>query len=278
MHDSGVITRRMRPLLGTFVEIAVADAQDENAALQAINNAFERIASIHAQMSLFDRDSALSQLNLANGRWRLLPRDTLRVITLARALTHLTQQRFNCTVGGDLLASGALPRLNDSEFLPRGRADDIKIRGAHVRLLRPVYVTLDGIAKGYAIDCAIAVLKRAGYVHAWVNAGGDLRVIGDRPLPIWRREIDGKPRALGQLRNASFASSQRKRDLDQDFPAQIVCDEPWQRDEVISVIARFAWRADALTKVALATPLAQRAAVIAQWRAIYWNETTSCAA
>jgi thiamine biosynthesis lipoprotein len=268
----------MRPLLGTFVEIAVADARNDNAVSQAINNAFERIAAIHQQMSLFERNSDLSQLNFASGRWRSLPRDSLRVIKLARALTQQSQHRFNCTVGGELLESGALPRLGDDEFLPRGRADDIKISGSRVRLLRPVYVTLDGIAKGYAIDCAIALLKRAGYANAWVNAGGDLRVIGDLSLPIYLRQLDGEPRALGQLHNAALASSQRKCDPDQDFPAQIVGDEPLLRDEVISVIARFAWRADALTKVALMTPLAQRAADIAQWRAVYWDETTSCAA
>lgn len=48
-----------------------------------------------------------------------------------------------------------------------------------------VYVDLGGIAKGYAVDRAIALLREAGVQHASVSAGGDSRVLGDRYGRPW---------------------------------------------------------------------------------------------
>lgn len=276
--NATTITRRMRPLLGTFVEIGVQHESDEKTVQRAIDAAFERVLSIHHQMSLFDERSALSQLNLAAGRWVALPRDTLRVLKLARALTRLSAQRFNCTVGGELVQRGALPRFRDDEFLPVGCADDIKIDGTRARLLRPVYITLDGIAKGYAVDAASAQLKHHQLPHFWINAGGDLRVSGAIELPVWQRHTNGESRAIGRLRGASLASSHVSETRDDDFPALFVGERASRANETVSVIARFAWRADALTKVALATPLAQRANAVAQWRAFLVDENAVCAA
>jgi len=41
-------------------------------------------------------------------------------------------------------------------------------------------ITLGGIAKGYAVDEAIKVLKNMGIKHALINAGGDLTTIGSK--------------------------------------------------------------------------------------------------
>jgi FAD:protein FMN transferase len=48
-----------------------------------------------------------------------------------------------------------------------------------------VYIDLGGIAKGYAVDRAIAVVKTYGVEHASVTAGGDSRVLGDRRGRPW---------------------------------------------------------------------------------------------
>jgi thiamine biosynthesis lipoprotein len=39
---------------------------------------------------------------------------------------------------------------------------------------------LGAIAKGYAVDQAMEVLKKNGIRHALINAGGDLKVLGER--------------------------------------------------------------------------------------------------
>jgi thiamine biosynthesis lipoprotein len=147
--------------------------------------------------------------------------------------------------------------------LPAGRPDDIDIGRGHARLCRPVRITLDGIAKGYAIDLAVKVMRLAGTRSGWINAGGDLRVFGDKLLQVHRREADGALTPLGGLREAALASSRVGGDPDGAFPACIVGADD-AAAEVVSVVARSAWRADALTKVAALAPRGERAAAVAR--------------
>jgi thiamine biosynthesis lipoprotein len=44
-----------------------------------------------------------------------------------------------------------------------------------------VKITLGGIAKGYAVDEALKVIKKMGVKYALVNAGGDLATLGPKP-------------------------------------------------------------------------------------------------
>jgi FAD:protein FMN transferase len=48
-----------------------------------------------------------------------------------------------------------------------------------------VRINLGGIAKGYAVERAAALLRERGVEHALLNAGGDTRVIGDRRGQPW---------------------------------------------------------------------------------------------
>jgi thiamine biosynthesis lipoprotein len=46
-------------------------------------------------------------------------------------------------------------------------------------------IDLGGIAKGYAVDRAVALLKSRGYQNMIVNAGGDIRVSGRKARGPW---------------------------------------------------------------------------------------------
>lgn len=48
-----------------------------------------------------------------------------------------------------------------------------------------VRIDLGGIAKGYAVDRAIEILKEHGVKHATVSAGGDSKVLGDKLGKPW---------------------------------------------------------------------------------------------
>jgi thiamine biosynthesis lipoprotein len=51
--------------------------------------------------------------------------------------------------------------------------------GNEIRFADPsVKIDLGGIAKGFAVDCAVEALQRQGITDGLVNAGGDLRVFG----------------------------------------------------------------------------------------------------
>lgn len=252
--------RRMKPLLGTFVEVAQAGA----GAGGAIESAFESITRSHALWSFQDPDSELSRLNRCGGEPVPLSASTLRLLRAARAMTAASGGAFDCTVGGALVMLGVLPDHGGAEPLARGCTSDIEIGAGWARLRRPVRLTLDGIAKGFAVDLAVRAMRRAGAASGWINAGGDLRVFGDSVLAVQRRELDGSYRSLGSLHNGAMASS-RGGARDASFPAHLVgLGNTAASSGIWTVVARCAWRADALTKVAAAAPPTTRADLVAR--------------
>jgi thiamine biosynthesis lipoprotein len=55
-----------------------------------------------------------------------------------------------------------------------------------IRFLRKgMRIDLGGIAKGYAVDRSVEILRGLGIRHAMVNAGGDTRLLGDRRDKPW---------------------------------------------------------------------------------------------
>lgn len=257
--------RRARPALGTVVEIGVGacDAAGDD----IVDLAFGAIAQAQARWSFHDPASELSRLNARPGQWVRVSRPTIRLLRLARALMRASDGAFDCTLGGWLVAAGALPDHGGEPALPRGDASDIEIGACAARLRRPVRLTLDGIAKGYAVDLAIQALQAGGAAAGWVNAGGDLRVFGDLALPLHRRNAEGRIEALGLLRDSAVATSASwpasRRDA-QRHPARLIGrGGELRRCGCWSVLAGSAWRADALTKVAAATAGPQRARVLA---------------
>jgi FAD:protein FMN transferase len=254
--------RRMRPLLGTYVEVAACGPQ----AAAGLAAAFASLDASHARWSFQARDSELTRLNAEPCRWVTLSPATLRLLRLARAMARASGGRFDATVGGGLVLDGHLPDHGGPAPLRRGEAADIELGPHQARLRRPVRLTLDGIAKGYAVDVAVRALRHAGVGSGSVNAGGDLRVFGDRVMPVQRREADGRFTPLGGVRQAAMASSHAGRPSG-DFAAWVIGaagSAESRSHEVVTVMAATAWRADALTKVAVATPAHERAAAVAR--------------
>ncbi|WP_088210942.1 FAD:protein FMN transferase [Shewanella sp. Shew256] len=256
--------RRAKPLLGTLVEIAAESAAEHNAhpsldesALQAaITAAFSRVAHIGRLLSFHQQDSELNLLNRQPGQWIALSPDSLRVLKLAKWFGRASDNLFNCTVGGEMMSRGALPAYLGMPLLLQGDWRDIEIQADKARLARPLILTLDGIAKGYAVDMAVSELRRAGVCGGWVNAGGDLKVFGSASLNVLCRGPNGLSQKIN-VSNTAFASSRVSQQLSHDYPALLLptgnLDEQQcvgDQERVVSVRAPFAWRADALTKVA----------------------------
>lgn len=251
--------KRMRPLLGTFVEVGCEHAGN---AEQALTSAFSIIEKLHHLLSFHEAGSELTRLNQANGETVEVSEHTLRVIKLARGMTLASAGLFNCTLGGEMVRQHVLPD-HGGDVLSSGSAKDIQICGNQIKLRKSVKITLDGIAKGYAVDCAIAALKRCGATAGWINAGGDLRVYGNLVLPVHRREYNGEYTSLGGIQNAAIATSIVTTEYDDEFPGRIMSDVATPNIGSWSVMAHMAWRADALTKVACLAGESEREALIA---------------
>ena len=69
-----------------------------------------------------------------------------------------------------------------------------------VRFRRPLLIDFGGIAKGFAVDRAVEVLRRNRVMAGIVNAGGDLRVFGSPSQLVHLRHPKQPNRAAGALR------------------------------------------------------------------------------
>jgi thiamine biosynthesis lipoprotein ApbE len=274
--------RRARPLLGTFVEIAVAGAKIEvmEAAVEA---AFSAVAAVHRLMSFHEANSDVSRLNRDAASNAVQVHDwTYRVLETACELNRRSAGIFDIAVapalqrlgllpgaspsprlrgegrgggafpqvqtlqrGGDfagtktrtgigatverpphpdplrspsktgvnaLMASGEREQKGRGQFPPAsGTNKAIQLLPKnHVRFADLlVKIDLGGIAKGFAVDCAVEALRRHDVAEGLVNAGGDLRTFGTQSHDIDVRDPrqPDRPMCRVALRNAALASS-----------------------------------------------------------------------
>lgn len=152
---------------------------------RAIDEAFAEVAQVHRLMSFHDSESDVSLLNCHAGeRPVAVHRWTVAVLAQAQAISAVTGGCFDISVGAELVARGLLPRPRRAPE-PAGTWRDIEILSdGRVRFRRPLWLDLGGIAKGYAVDRALARLQVLGARHAVVNAGGDIGVGPGRVVPI----------------------------------------------------------------------------------------------
>jgi len=201
MEAAPVSIRRARPLLGTFVEIAV-DGQTFDAAEAAVEAAFAAIATVHRLMSFHEAGSDVSRLNRGAASGPVRVHDwTCQVLEAARDLHRRSGGMFDISVAPALQRLGLLPGGHDRiQLLAENR----------VRFADPsVKIDLGGIAKGFAVDRAVEVLLGRGIAEGLVNAGGDLRVFGPRSHAVDIRDPRQPDRPLYRvaLCNAALASS-----------------------------------------------------------------------
>jgi thiamine biosynthesis lipoprotein len=250
---------RARPLLGTLVTVwAVGEPQ--RAAL-GMSRAFAAIEQVEKRMSYFLPESDVARLNReAHLRPMAVHPHTFQVLRYADRLSRLSQGVFDVTVGPLLARAGFLP---SSGAVPRRGATYADVRlgpGRRVRFRRPLWIDLGGIAKGFAVDQALAALRRSGVRRGGVNAGGDLAFFSDRSEKLWVRHPSqtSKMVSLGKVRTGAVASSAPayasrerggKRLSPYVFKGEIVAPSAGA-----TVAAPRALWADALTKIVLLAP------------------------
>lgn len=254
--------RAARPYLGTLVEISI-DADLDVAQVQtAVNAAFSAVARVHQLMSFHDPDSDVSRINRTPAGIPIqIDPATYEVLGCAQRLSQRSQGAFDLTIAKVLVAQGFLPDVDSLPEIALASYRDLALLDAHqVLWQRSGRIDLGGIAKGYAVDCAIDVLQQHGIPHALVNAGGDLRCIG-RPQPIHIRHPDDPQQlvAVGWLCDGALATSAgyyaQQPDLQSAAQQMInpIVDPQQQRclawQSSISVVAARCMMADALTKV-----------------------------
>jgi thiamine biosynthesis lipoprotein len=180
-------------LMGTRVSVDLW-LEDETRGRELVADVLDEYRRIDAAMSTYKDTSELSQVNRdAAHRPIRVSAELFALVQRALALSEASGGAFDITYEsvGYLYDFRAHERPSRADIAARLESIDYR----HVVLddgdstiafaRDGVRINLGGIAKGYAVEHAAAMLRAAGVEHAMLNAGGDTRVLGDRRGRPW---------------------------------------------------------------------------------------------
>jgi FAD:protein FMN transferase len=225
------VIRRAQPWLGTIVSIELAEDDDPARSAHAFTRAFAAIERVHTAMSAQLPTSDVARFNRAReGAVFACDPWTVRVLQLAARLRRASGGLFDVALG-------------TARASAYGMVDPRHV----IKLDRKAQIDLGGIAKGYAVDRAVATLRCCGIKRGLVNAGGDLRAFGPGRWPILVRGAGALALERGALATSQYLAGRSPYRNDALItPATGAVREI---DRAITVAARNCALADALTKV-----------------------------
>jgi thiamine biosynthesis lipoprotein len=188
-------------VLDTLVTIK-AYGEDKAQVEQAVGLAMKEIEEIDKKVDYYDPQSDISKLNKIAGKNSGKPTpassDLIAIIETSKELSRQSGGAFDITLGPVIRLWNfngkarvpPMPQLSRSLELVGMENVDVDRENKTV-LFKNAGMSLDlgGVAKGYAADRAIAVLKRKGIKNALVTTGSTTVCMG--------RKADGKPWIIG---------------------------------------------------------------------------------
>jgi len=198
--------------MGTFVEV-ISPYKD------APNIVFTEIKRVENLLSKYKEDSEVAKLNKF-GKLKVSP-DTFYVLQKAKEFWQLSDGVFDITVGPLMDLWGFTDK---KYYLPKD--EEIKQALSKVGLEKIIFnfddnvvefkipgmkIDLGGIAKGYAVDCAVKKLKEHQIKSCLINAGGQIYCLGDKFGRPWNVAVRA-PRNKGfwdylKLKDKAVATS-----------------------------------------------------------------------
>lgn len=258
--------------MGTVVQLTMWH-DDEAAAGRAAQEAFEEMQRLDRLMTTWLPDSDVSRINSAAGTAAIqVSEETFAVIERALEISRRSGGIFDISVGAfrglwkfDEDLDGTLPAPADVAARKklvgwRDIAIDRKQRTVKLRR-KGMAITLGGIAKGYAVDRCVELLRKAGFSDFIFQAGGDLYVSGKKDTQPWvvgirdPRGARDAPFAVAAIEDHAFSTSG---DYERGFVKDGVRYHhildprtafPAKASRSVTVLAKDAFTADAWSKV-----------------------------
>jgi len=177
------------PAMGTMFRVSIYAGDAEEAAT-AWEAAMARVAAIEAVASDYDAESELRELcERPVGEWTRVSADLSALLLRSRELSEMTGGAFDPSVGPYVRLWRRARRaveLPDAERLSEAASsvgmEHLELSEGRARLLvEGVRLDLGAIAKGYALDEALAVLEGRGLHRVLIDGGGD--VLAGAPPP-----------------------------------------------------------------------------------------------
>jgi thiamine biosynthesis lipoprotein len=194
-------------IMGTRITVELW-ADDETKADPAIDAVLEEMRHIDDSMSTYKPSSEVSLVNAkaADGPMRI-SKELFELLTAANEYSVITDGAFDITYASvgymydfrkhvhpdETQIDKALRAVNFRHVLLDPKNQTVQFSQKGVR------IDLGGIAKGYSVDRGIDILKARGFTRAYVSAGGDSRIIGDRFGKPWMVGIRDPRKGEGEV-------------------------------------------------------------------------------
>ena len=201
------VTRVTDGIMGTRITVELW-ADDKAKGEQAIDAVLVEMRHIDDSMSTYKPTSEVSLVNAraADGPMQI-SKELFDLLTTAREYSVITDGAFDITYASvgymydfrkhihpdEAQIDAALPAINYRHVLLDPKNQTVQFSQKGVR------INLGGIAKGYSVDGGIDVLKTLGFTRAYVSAGGDSRIIGDRFGKPWMVGIRDPRKGAGSV-------------------------------------------------------------------------------
>ncbi len=176
-----------RPLMGTTFRITTYSPHPGKAKVAA-ESAFERVAQLNLIFSDYNTGSEVSQLSK---KWTSVSSELWQLITRGQEIAKSTKGAFDLTMGRltklwrHSIDRDEIPNQKEiKKALKQSGFKNLETKNEDgeffVRLKNKIQLDFGGIAKGYAIDEALRIMKESGLPYSMVDGGGDL-ALGESP-------------------------------------------------------------------------------------------------
>ncbi len=211
------------PTMGTrWSALFYAPATDD---LEPIRAALaDSVDLVDRQMSTWKPDSDLMRVNRAPGGTRVsVPAELMEVLAKGLEIGRLSDGAFDIGMGDATTAWGFGPQDANTHAIrstlgkarvPAHKVLELDPDALQVCKRSPLTLDLSGIAKGYAVDCMMAVLDNFGITDALVGLDGEMRACGAQPsgqawtVALERPDYEARaPLSIIELNDSAVATS-----------------------------------------------------------------------
>jgi len=197
-QEQGTNTKETRFLLGTIVEFTIFNDNEELAlqaiqeatnAMQAVENTFTIYGSVNNSVKAFNRALVGQEVELEPSVSSLLDL-SFKVHQQTLGAFDPTLGELNQRWGFSNAQQPTVPLKKSEVFAALQQSGVQKLKQVHpnvwVKSQEGLKLDFGAIAKGLAIDQGVQALKVRGIQHAIINAGGDMRILGDHGNKPWK--------------------------------------------------------------------------------------------
>lgn len=195
-------TSNSKILMDTLVEIKILD---KNTA--AIEAAFRELERIDKKFNVYNKNSEVHFINSSKSKKIPISDEMKNLLNFSIYISSITDGAFDVTI----FPLVRLWNVKESEKPP----SDAEIQrlisqigykrialknSSLIKERADIMLDFGGVAKGYAVEKAVKVLKEHGVKSGLINAGGDIKLFGDKSWNIGIAHPRKPNRLLGILK------------------------------------------------------------------------------